>query len=367
MGTGDFAKEKFSKEELDALGEAPEAVGSSEDDGAGEIHEEQVSDDSAKEVSSETGNEEKSARLTTEEKEVAQNEGVKLIEENGRQYLVDDEGAKIPVERWRKNYARTQADIRTALRSAEETNRKLNLLKELGEQRFYEIYPDEMPAGYQPSNAHGDRSDRSGRPALAGDFSNMTVEGGKYDGRLLGDVAREDPLAANLILNNYLETAGAQISREAGQRDEFDRSFAEERDRFCLNRAKELFNKTDNFTDGEKAKIAAVYEELSRWMIAGGVPHYNMEHAWFLMNKDRIIQSARATAAEAAVKKAIEPGVKSIGSKSESGRATDYDSYLTMTEDALADAIDGMSDARQKRFYKEAPQELRNKYPALPW
>jgi len=362
MGNGDFAKEKFSKEELDALGEAPEAVGSCEDDGTGEIREEQAGEDSGKEVSSETGNEEKSAQLTIEEKEVAQKEGVRLVEENGRQYLVDDEGAKIPVQRWRKNYARTQADIRTAVRAAGETNKKLNLLKELGADRYYEIYPDEAPEGYQPSAA---QNNRRSQPESAGDFTNMMVQGGKYDGRLLGDVARENPQAANLILNNYLETV--QTSRQARQMEEFDRSFAEERDQFCLNRAKELFNKTDNFTDSEKAKIAGVYNELSRWMIAGGVPHYNMEHAWFLMNKDRIIQSARAAAAEDAVKKAIEPGVKSIGSGSGQGRATDYDSYLSMTEDALADAIDRMSDAQQKRFYKEAPVELRNKYPSLPW
>ena len=140
MGLGDFAKEEFSKEELEALGKAPAIVDDTKktDEGAGKSPEEIAAAAAAKADGgvvvdpSKAADEKKPVELSTEEKTIADQEGVKLItDDKGKQWLVDDEGAKIPVERWRKNFAKTHADVETAKKTTEETNRKLNLLKEL--------------------------------------------------------------------------------------------------------------------------------------------------------------------------------------------------------------------------------------------
>ena len=43
----------------------------------------------------------------------------------------------------------------------------------------------------------------------------MLVQGGKYDGWQLGAVAKEDPIAASLMLNNYLEGKRAAVEKES--------------------------------------------------------------------------------------------------------------------------------------------------------
>ncbi len=361
---GDYAKEEFTDEEQAALGEdGAEVDDSKTDEGAGksqtEVKTEEVKTDEVKtEVKTETENKE----LSTEEKEVADQEGVKLVTENGKQYLVDDEGAKIPVERWRRNFAKTHAEVDSATKTAEEINRKYNLLKELGTDKYYELYPDEKPASYQPPVT---RKEDPVQPME--DFNTMIVTGGKYDGWQLGDVAKEDPIAASVMLNNYLEGKRAVVEQETRRKADFERGFEQERADFCYSRAKELFNKSDNYSDEEKAKVVKIYEDLSKWMIANKKSHYNMEDAYALMNKDKIIASKVAEASKAAIEKASQPGVKSIGSVSSDGAQTGFESYLTMTEDQLADVIDKMSDKDQRKFYKEAPAALKAKYPSLPW
>lgn len=370
MGVGDFVKEEFSKEELEALGEAEVKVDDKKktDEGAGKSPEEIAAEAAAKGEAdkaaleaSKTVDEKKPVELSTKEKEAVEKEGVKIIEENGQQYLVDDQGSKIPVERWRKNFARTQAAVDAARQTTEETNRKLNLLKELGVEKYYDLYPDERPANYAPPV-------KPDAPAAVDeDFNTMLVQGGKYDGWQLGAVAKEDPIAASLMLNNYLEGKRAVVEKESRRQADFQQSFEQERNSFCYNRAKELFNKSENFTDAEKAQVVKVYEDLSKWMIDNKKSHYHMEDAYALMNKDNIIASKVAEASKAAIEKLTKPGAKSIGTVSTDGTPTGFESYLTMTEDQLSDAIDKMTDKEQLKFYKEAPAELRAKYPSLPW
>jgi len=369
---GDFAKEEFSKEELEALGEAPATVDDSKktDEGTGKSPEELEADKvaadkaAAAETTQDTSKtviDDKPAELSIEEKVIAETEGVKLVTENGKQYLIDDDGAKIPVERWRKNFAKTHAEVDSAKKATEETSRKLNLLKELGTEKFYDLYPDEKPANYAPP-VKSVKTDEAEPPE---DFNTMVVNGGKYNGWQLGDVAKEDPIAASLILNNYMESKRAVVEKESKRQADFQQSFEQERNQFSYNRAKELFNKSDNFTDAEKAQVVKVYEDLSKWMIANKKSHYNMEDAYALMNKDQIIQSKVAEASKAAIEKLTAPGAKSIGTVSTDGKQTGFESYLTMTEGQLTDAIDNMTDKEFKTFLKDAPKELRDKHPGV--
>jgi hypothetical protein len=264
------------------------------------------------------------------------------------------------VERWRKNFAKTHAEVDTAKKTAEEANRRLNLFKELGAEKYYDLYPDEKPANYAPPV-----KPEAAAEAPVEDFNTMIVNGGKYNGWQLGDVAKEDPIAASLMLNNYLEQNRSVKEQESKRQADFQQNFEQERNQFCFNRAKELFNKSDNFTDAEKAQVVKVYEDLSKWMIANKKSHYNMEDAYALMNKDKIIESKVAEASKAAIEKLTKPGAKSIGTVSTDGKPTGFESYLAMTEGQLEDAIDKMTDKEFKAFLKDAPKELRDKHPGI--
>jgi hypothetical protein len=162
-----------------------------------------------------------------------------------------------------------------------------------------------------------------------------------------------------------MESKRAVVEKESKRQADFQQSFEQERNQFSYNRAKELFNKSDNFTDAEKAQVVKVYEDLSKWMIANKKSHYNMEDAYALMNKDQIIQSKVAEASKAAIEKLTAPGAKSIGTVSTDGKQTGFESYLTMTEGQLTDAIDNMTDKEFKTFLKDAPKELRDKHPGV--
>ena len=207
----------------------------------------------------------------------------------------------------------------TARQTTEETNRKLNLLKELGVEKYYDLYPDEKPANYAPPV----KPDAAAQP-VDEDFNTMLVQGGKYDGWQLGAVAKEDPIAASLMLNNYLEGKRAVVEKESRRQADFQQNFEQERNSFCYNRAKELFNKSENFTDAEKAQVVKVYEDLSKWMIDNKKSHYHMEDAYALMNKDNIIASKVAEASKAAIEKLTKPGAKSIGTVSTDGKANGF-------------------------------------------
>ena len=114
-----------------------------------------------------------------------------------------------------------------------------------------------------------------------------------------------------------------------------------------------------------KAQVVKVYEDLSKWMIDNKKSHYNMEDAYALMNKDNIIAAKIAEASKAAIEKLTKPGTKSIGTVSTDGKETGFESYLTMTENQLSDAIDKMTDKEFKTFLKDAPKELRDKHPGV--
>jgi ABC-type molybdate transport system substrate-binding protein len=109
------------------------------------------------------------------------------------------------------------------------------------------------------------------------------------------------------------------------------------------------------------------YERLSQWMITNKKVHYSLEDAYLLANKDAIFKRERTKAAEAALKKATDKTVGSIGKGDPNSKTTGFDNYLSMSEDDLTKKIDGFTDAEATKFFKEAPKALKDKFPSLPW
>jgi hypothetical protein len=351
MGAGDFHKDDFSDEERAALGEVEEDKGKvAPPEKAEPEADTTVKTADPAEVKTEEKTEPEVKTEPTEKEQAAMSaEGAKLIEENGYQYILDKDGEKIPVARFKRVMSEKKV-----------TENKLNLFKNLGADEYYKVYPDEKPEGYQAK--------REPTPAAAEeDFNSMVITGGKYDGQTIGEVAQIDPVSANLMVNNYLEGKKAAVVKEAQERDEFQRNFNTEKNTFCLARAKELFNKEKDFTPDEIQQINTVYQELANFMVGNKIAHYRMDDAYFIMNKDKIVKTAKIDAAKAAINEATKKPVGSIGSGDSNAGVSGFEAYLAMTEDALAKSIDKMSDKDQMKFYKDAPKSLRDKYPSLPW
>ena len=351
MGAGDFKQDDFSDEERAALGEVEE--------GKAKVEEPEKpapeAEGSVKTAdSTEVKTEDEKPEPTEEEKAAMSAAGVKLIEENGRQYLLDEDGEKIPVERWKKFFSKTKQEKETI-------ENKHNLLKQLGADEYYRIYPDEKPAGYQPEVKPEPAS------AATEDFNAMVVNGGKYDGLTIGEVAMQDPVSATLMVNNYLDSKRQAVEQESKKHEKFQNDFATERNAFCLGRAKEMFGKEKDFTPVEIEQVNSEYKKLSDFMITQNIAHYRMEDAYLLMNKDKIIHSEKVKVAKAAISEATKKGVASIGNGDSNAGLSGFDSYLSMSEDALLKTIDKWSDKDQMKFYKDAPKAMRDKYPSLPW
>ena len=351
---GDFKQDDFSDEERAALGEVEE--------GKGKVEEPEKTEPEAKEDvktpdPAEVKTEEVKPEPTEEEKAAMSAEGVKLVEENGRQYILDADGEKIPVERWRKIYGKAK----TAETEKEQISNKLNLFKQLGAEEYYKVYPDEKPADYKPVTKEPEAK------TTEEDFNSMEVSGGKYDGQTIGEVAQVDPVSATLMVNNYLDGKRAAVAEESKKKEEFQVNFINEKNSFCMSRAKELFNKDKDFTPEEIQQVNTVYQELANFMVANKIAHYRMDDAYFLMTKDKVIKSAKIDAAKAVINDATKKPVGFIGSGDSNAGVSGFEAYLSMTEEALAKSIDKMNDKEQTKFYKDAPKALREKYPSLPW
>jgi hypothetical protein len=358
---GDFDKEEFTDEEKTALGEVDDSK-TDEGEGTGKTQEELDAEAQAKTDADAAekaklnadGSSKTEDKPDAETQAVIEKEGGKLITENGKQYVVDEDGAKIPLARFKKIYYQAKGK--------EETETKLNLFKTLGAEKYYEVYPDEKPADFKPVERKADP------PHATADIYKMTVTGGQYDGWIVADVAKEDPIAAQVMVNDYLESKRTAKATEERKQEEFNKNFTAEKNAFLFERAKELFGKDKDYTPEEIKQVNDVYGVLSKWMIANKKSHYKMEDAYLLMNKDEIIKKTKVTATKEALKTATDKKViPSIGNGDGSAGLTGFEAAMAMSEDALAKHIDKMSDAEFAKFSKDAPKALKDKFPSLPW
>ncbi len=360
---GDFTKEEFTDEEKAALGEVDDSK-TDDGEGTGKTQDELDAEAKAKTDADATakakeGEEDKSKtedqnKPDAETQAVIEKEGGKLITENGKQYVVDEDGAKIPLARFKKIYYQAKGK--------EETETKLNLFKTLGAEKYYEVYPDEKPADFKPVERKADP------PQSTAEIYKLTVTGGQYDGWTVADVAKEDPVAAQVMVNDYLESKRATAEAQRRQNEEGLRLKTEEGNRFKWERAKEFFGKEKDYTEEEIKKVNEAYNNLGNWMRSNKKLHYSLEDAYRLMNHDEIIKKATVKAAQEALKTATDKKViPSIGNGDGSAGLTGFEAVMAMSEDALTKHIDKMSDAEFAKFSKDAPKALKDKFPSLPW
>lgn len=297
---------------------------------------------------------------TEEEKVAAEKEGAKIeVDAKGKTWIIDDEGTRIPLKRWRTNY-RERMD---AERGKVETERKFKLFQELGPDKYYEIYPDEKPAGHKPKEQPA-----QSWPGVQPNFGEMIVRGGEYDGMTLNEVWQQNPAYANFLQNQHIESLRTQQTTIQQQKETALKEATTEVEQFSASISKDLFGKEDlsKLTKDEEMKVAQTIQDTLDWMRKTGRGGGVLADAHFLMNKENLLNDAKVKGGKAALESITKPSVPSI-SASGGGAVVGMAALEAMTRDELANKINDMDSAEYSKFMKGASKELKAKHPDLPW
>lgn len=344
---GEFHKEEFTPEEMAVLGETPPEPQKAEPEPA----------------PSETPPKETEAP-SAETEPTPEPEPEKPPEQKFKvdgDFIVYEDGERIPVDRFAKVYKQAK--------DGERLTEKHNLLKQLGRDEYFRLYPDEAPEGWKPKEPERQPEQTAG-PV---DPFNLVVQGGHYHGMTLGQVWEIDSKEGFRLFNAWKDgqaaeqaTKAAQEAAEKEKQGKFEAESERELTAFATERAKELFDKApDALTDAEKAQVSESISATIKWMKETGRGGGVMADAWFLMNKDSILTKARESAAKGTIDALKKPPVGSIDTGKGTPPESLYGKYAAMTRDQLAREIDGMTTAQTADFLKNAPEPVRRKFPDL--
>lgn len=255
----------------------------------------------------------------------------------------NEDDAPVPLKRFNKVYG----EMKT-------TTEKFDLFKRLGQDKYYDVYPDEKPEELEET---------LDVPLSVSEAADMIVRGGAYDGQTLGEVAQTDPLSAMGMFDEYRAERRDTIEADKKLKTE---SETEESD-FKNEHAKAAFDKEYNgLSSLEASKVDEIVDATLGWMEKTGRGGANLFDAHFLMNRDKDIATAKGSAAASAVD-SISRGVVQSISNGKGSQQTGYESFLSLSRDKLTDELNKMSEDESVKFYKDAPDSVRNKFPELPW
>jgi len=300
---------------------------------------------------------------TEEEKKAVEAAGLK-IDEKG--FIIDEEGTRIPAKRWKKVYWESQESKR---RYAEveagktEIERKFNLYRELGPDKFYEIYPEEKPASYQPkaAKARARESDPFDLVAQYPDPDHI------HHGKTLREIYQEDP-AEGRRLERAWERSQQEAQETATQTrqrllDESEREIGA----FSTSMARNIYGKDVNaLTREESENVSKTIQETLDFMAKTNRGAGILADAYLLMNQEKIIADARTKGGKAALESLQRPGIPSINAGSGSASAG-MSAFEAMSADQLAREIDNMDEKTFASFIRGASAALRAKHPGLAW
>lgn len=368
MGEAEDWKKDFSPEELTALGEAPEVKPDEKPlddkkpagDGVLAAPDKPGDDKGVKPESvTEPAQKKEDDAPTQDETKAAEAMGLRI--ENGM--IVDEDGTKIPSKRWKKLYYEHQERGR----QIDLTNNKIDLLKRLGRDAYFSLYPNEAPQGWQPKTP---QQPQGGNVLPIGDARvlEMKVEGGTYDGYTLREVLASDPDSGMQIYGNYAKATMQKINQnrenEAKTKQEQENAVRA----FGTARAKELFNLDDpmKMTPEQLQQVTAIGQKVIDWQVLNNRLHLEWEDAYKLMTYEDAINKAKEQAATSAIKGLVKaPAIPSIGNGSGGGKETGFEVMLAWTSDQMGKHIDGLSDKDFQKFMKDAPASLRTKFPGV--
>lgn len=300
---GDTGGDDFTKEELETLGEETE----------------------------EKGQETQDEKKTGEEQESETEQSTETAEAEKEQ--AEEEQNMVP-----------QSRVDQIVREREDLKRKNDLLKR-DPDAYQKLYPDEFE----------EEAEQKVTP-----IKDFVIQDGPYKDKSLSELYQIDPIAANTIHFNLLEEQKA----EKEQRSNLEKQSQQELNEFSDTMAKEMFGKekVGDLPEKEGKQVDDAINKILDWMAETGRGGGNITDAYFLMNKEKIL----ANAAEKGVKTLIDTsskGVQTVGSKKDIEGKSGYDKFTDYTVDQLATYIDNLSEKEADDFGKNAPQELKDKFP----
>jgi len=327
----EYFEEEFSKEELAALGEEKEPVGD-------ELPE---------------GEPEESPEESTEQVEETETEQAASAEETQtEEEKIDPIQKRIDRLTWERH----------------ETERKFDLFKRLGPERYYEAYPDERPQEEQQPIPQ----QHPVQQPVPQDIGSMIVRqpGGPYDGMTLRDVYIEDPVFATNLQTQFIMSRQQEAMMRQAEEVRVKSEAQQEIESFADMIAAEEFNlDAKSLTPEQEARVAGTIQQVLDWMGRTRRGGGNIADAYFLMNKEGLIKKAAAQAGQKAIqdlaKRQGPPSIDTTGGGT--AQDTGFAAMEKMTETQLLNRVDRMNDKELAKFLSEAPQSLRSKHPTLPW
>lgn len=310
-----------------------------------------------------------------ESKEPVKTEQAAEVKPESAPGKVEEKADKVEPE---EKVDKVQQRIDRLTKEREEEKRKFDLFKRLGPDEYYRLYPAEKPEDFKPAPV----KPTGALPKELSDIRLIKIEGGEHDGKTFGDIFDKDPRAA-YQLDPYFARQLDDYNRDTKTRKEteFKKLVEAEQKRvddLSIIVAKELSKDLYKTDDPEKLpeaqqkeiidKTNAKIEEIIAWMQKTGRGHYNIDDAYELMNKDKKIASVRKDAAKNTLEK-LDPSVRTIssGGDAEDVKASPYARYMSMTPERFAKEIEDMPDAKADKLLKEAPEELKKKFPSVAW
>ena len=289
-------------------------------------------------------------------------------------FIIDDDGTKIPAQRWKKlyhNYKETERKHSEAMEGRTETERKFNLYRILGPEKYYEIYQDEKPKDYQPQGKGKAGTGQSDPFEMVAQYPDPAHP---YNGKTLQEIYKEDPAEGRRLeraweQNQREQQAAERQKREtaAQQKQRLLQESEREVKEFSESLAKELFGKdVPSLSKEEESKVEQTIRETLEFMQktnrGGGI----IKDAHFIMNRDKILTDAKTKGGKAALESLQRAHVPSIGTGA-GAAPSGMDAYEAMSPDQLAREIEGMSEKSYAAFLKNASSALRAKHPSIAW
>ena len=359
MPVGDFKEDSFDKDELAALGEAdekaPDAEKDEQDDDKGPDTQDEKQDEGDKTANPDESDKTEQTDEEKEQQKQAEELGLEVVtdEKTGKQYVIDEDGARIPPTRFKEIFWKAK--------EGERTKEKLDLFKRLGPEGYYQVYPDERPAqAPQPRQPQAPMQDLGAMKVVH--------PNGPYDGMTLREVYDIDPVFAPNLQTNFLMQHQQEETRRAGQQERVKADAAQELESFGESIAQASFKKAGkDCTKEEIAKVSDTIKEVIEFMNKTGRGGGYIADAYWLMNKEGLLKTVMSRTAENTLKSLTNQKAPASIDTSGGGNSkpSGFESYEKMSEAALTKVIEDMSEKDFKKFLKEAPKSLRTKYPSI--
>jgi hypothetical protein len=240
-------------------------------------------------------------------------------------------------------------------REKHEAKEKLDLLRR-DPKAYYEKYPDEKP-----------EKEETETEGTFADVAHMRVQGGTYDGKTLSEVHAVDPFAAMAIYNDYRDTQREAKLTAKETQARLKRESEEEINTFTGTIAKEMFGKEKDKLDSKESKqMEQFIDSILDWMEKTGRAS-NMADAHFLMHRDDILKAAQVNSTKALIDSLTSGTISTVITQKGKGVDSGYEKFMAYTVDQFAAHVDNLNEAEFKKFIKEAPQKLKDKFPQAAW